>query len=186
MIAAKRLGAEQIVLLGSNPDRTALGEQLGATDIVRERGDEAVERVRDLTGGLGAHSVLECVGHDLSMTTALAIARPGGAVGRVGVPQHEQVPTTRKTFFDNVAIPRAHLIGPEHEGWKVATTTLAHERGTAFPFKEQVLHKIYVVRPVAGMTSMGTPGSCFDARMTREVLTLATFGAAVSSWMMKS
>jgi alkylation response protein AidB-like acyl-CoA dehydrogenase len=49
-----------------------------------------------------------------------------------------------ETFFDNVFIPRDHLIGPEHEGWKVATTTLAHERGTAFPFKEQVLHKIYV------------------------------------------
>lgn len=49
-----------------------------------------------------------------------------------------------ETFFDNVFIPRADLIGPENDGWKVATTTLAHERGTAFPFKEQVLHKIYV------------------------------------------
>jgi threonine dehydrogenase-like Zn-dependent dehydrogenase len=60
--------------------------------------------VRELTGGFGAHSVLECVGHDLSMTTALGIARPGGAVGRVGVPQHQQIPTTVKTFFDNVTI----------------------------------------------------------------------------------
>ena len=60
--------------------------------------------MRELTSGLGAHSVLECVGHDLSMTTALGVARPGGAVGRVGVPQHEQIPTTVKTFFDNVSI----------------------------------------------------------------------------------
>jgi alkylation response protein AidB-like acyl-CoA dehydrogenase len=49
-----------------------------------------------------------------------------------------------ETFFDSVFVPRDHLIGPENDGWKVATTTLAHERGTAFPFKEQVLHKIYV------------------------------------------
>src|SRR3954454_24717010 len=58
VIAAKRLGAEQIILLGNNPDRIALGRQFGATDIVGERGDEAVERVRELTGGLGGHSVL--------------------------------------------------------------------------------------------------------------------------------
>jgi threonine dehydrogenase-like Zn-dependent dehydrogenase len=62
VIAAKRLGAEQIILLGNNPERIALGQEFGATDIVRERGNEAVERVRELTGGLGAHSVLECVG----------------------------------------------------------------------------------------------------------------------------
>jgi threonine dehydrogenase-like Zn-dependent dehydrogenase len=104
VIAAKRLGAEQIILLGRHPARIALAEQFGATDIVSERGDEAIERVHELTNGLGAHSVLECVGHDLAMTTALGIARPGGAVGRVGVPQHQQIPTTVKTFFDNVTI----------------------------------------------------------------------------------
>ena len=104
VIAARRLGAEQIIILGRHADRIALAKDFGATDVVSERGDEAVERVRELTNGFGAHSVLECVGHDLSMTTALAIARPGGAVGRVGVPQHEQIPTTVKTFFDNVTI----------------------------------------------------------------------------------
>ena len=104
VIAAKRLGADQIILLGRHPDRIALAKEFGATDIVSERGDEAVERVRELTNGFGAHSVLECVGHDLSMTTALGIARPGGAVGRVGVPQHEAIPTTLKTFFDNVSV----------------------------------------------------------------------------------
>jgi threonine dehydrogenase-like Zn-dependent dehydrogenase len=104
VLAAKRLGAEQIILLGRHEDRIALGRDFGATDIVSERGDEGIERVRELTGGLGVQSVLECVGHDLSMETALGIVRPGGAVGRVGVPQHEQLPTTRQTFFDNVTI----------------------------------------------------------------------------------
>jgi threonine dehydrogenase-like Zn-dependent dehydrogenase len=104
VIAAKRLGAEQIILLGRHPARIELANQFGATDIVSERGEEAIERVRELTSGLGAESVLECVGHDLAMTTALGIARPGGAVGRVGVPQHQQIPTTVKTFFDNVSI----------------------------------------------------------------------------------
>jgi len=104
VIAARRLGAEQVIVLGRHPDRIALAREFGATDVVSERGDEAIERVRELTGGLGAHSVLECVGHDLSMTTALGIVRAGGAVGRVGVPQHEQIPTTRATFFSNVTI----------------------------------------------------------------------------------
>jgi threonine dehydrogenase-like Zn-dependent dehydrogenase len=104
VLAAKRLGAEQIILLGRHQDRIALGRNFGATDIVSERGDDAIERVRELTGGLGVQSVLECVGHDLSMQTALGIVRPGGAVGRVGVPQHEQIPTTHQTFYDNITI----------------------------------------------------------------------------------
>ena len=104
VIAARRLGAEQVIVLGRHPDRIALAREFGATDVVSERGDEAIERVRELTEGLGAHSVLECVGHDLAMTTALGIVRAGGAVGRVGVPQHDQIPTTRATFFSNVTI----------------------------------------------------------------------------------
>jgi threonine dehydrogenase-like Zn-dependent dehydrogenase len=104
VIAAKRLGAEQIILLGRHPDRIALAREFGATDVVSERGDEAVERVRELTGGLGAHSVLECVGHDLSVTTALGIARPGGAVGRVGVPQSDSMPASTPAFFRNVTV----------------------------------------------------------------------------------
>src|SRR3989440_8701337 len=84
VIAARRRGAEQIILLGRHPDRIALGRAFGATDIVSERGDEAVERVRELTDGFGVHSVLECVGLDESMRTALSLARPGGAGGRVG------------------------------------------------------------------------------------------------------
>jgi threonine dehydrogenase-like Zn-dependent dehydrogenase len=104
VIAANRLGAERIVLLGSYPDRIALGVEFGATDVVSERGDEAVERVRELTDGLGAHSVLECVGLEQSTLTALRIARPGGAVGRVGLPQEDSVPDAIATFFKNVTI----------------------------------------------------------------------------------
>jgi threonine dehydrogenase-like Zn-dependent dehydrogenase len=104
VIAARRLRAEQIIILGRHPDRIALAREFGATDIVSERGDEAVERVRKLTGGFGAHSVLECVGLAQSMLTALSIARPGGAVGRVGVPQDETIPASRPTFYNNVTV----------------------------------------------------------------------------------
>jgi threonine dehydrogenase-like Zn-dependent dehydrogenase len=104
VIAARRLGAEQVILLGRHPTRIALAEDFGATDIVSERGDEAVERVRELTGGLGAQSVLECVGLEQATMTALSIVRPGGAVGRVGVPQEDPIPQGVATFFGNVTI----------------------------------------------------------------------------------
>jgi len=104
VIAARRLGAEQIIMLGRHPDRIALARDFGATDIVSERGEEAIQRVRDLTGGLGAHSVLECVGLGQATVTALGIARAGGAVGRVGVPQDAAVPEALPTFFKNITI----------------------------------------------------------------------------------
>jgi threonine dehydrogenase-like Zn-dependent dehydrogenase len=104
VIAAKRLGAERIIILGRHPDRIAIAKEFGATDVVSERGDDAVERVRELTGGFGAHSVLECVGYEQSTVTALGIARPGGAVGRVGVPQEASIPAAIPTFFDNVTV----------------------------------------------------------------------------------
>jgi len=104
VIAARRLGAERIIILGRHPDRIALANDFGATDVVSERGDEAVDRVRALTDGLGAHSVLECVGLEQSAVTALSAVRPGGAVGRVGVPQEASIPKGQETFFDNVTI----------------------------------------------------------------------------------
>jgi threonine dehydrogenase-like Zn-dependent dehydrogenase len=104
VIAAKRLSAEQIIILGRHADRTALAEEFGATDVVRGRGEEAVARVRELTGGLGVHSVLECVGLEQSTATAISIARPGGAVGRVGVPQGETMPASRPAFYANVTV----------------------------------------------------------------------------------
>ena len=104
VIAARRLGAEQIIILGRYADRIALAKEFGATDVVSERGDEAVERVRQLTRGFGVHSVLECVGLEQSMLTAISIARPGGAVGRVGVPQGETMPASQPAFYNNVTV----------------------------------------------------------------------------------
>ncbi len=103
VIAAKRCGADQIILLGHHPNRIALGKQFGATDIVSERGDAAVEHVRELTGGFGAHAVLECVGLQESVLTAMDIARPGGTIGRVGVPQEDSIPVG-PTFWKNVSV----------------------------------------------------------------------------------
>src|SRR5207302_628884 len=94
----------QIIILGRHPDRVALAKEFGATDVVSERGDEAVERVRELTDGFGAHSVLECVGAEQAMLTAISIARPGGAVGRVGVPQDETMPASQPAFYNNVTV----------------------------------------------------------------------------------
>ena len=104
VIAAQRLGAEQIIIMGRHPDRIALAREFGATDVVSERGDEAVEKVRELTGSLGVHSVLECVGTEQAMLTAVSIARPGGAVGRVGVPHYEAIPSAQPTFYNNVTV----------------------------------------------------------------------------------
>jgi threonine dehydrogenase-like Zn-dependent dehydrogenase len=104
VIAAKRLGAEQIIILGRHSDRIALARAFGATDVVSERGAEAVERVHELTDGFGAHSVLECVGLDQSTETAIEIARPGGAVGRVGVPQDEVMPASQPAFRNNIIV----------------------------------------------------------------------------------
>jgi threonine dehydrogenase-like Zn-dependent dehydrogenase len=104
VIAAKRLGAGQIIILGHHPDRIALARDFGATDVVRERGEEAVERVRTLTRGVGVHSILECVGTDESMRSAMGMARPGGAVGRVGVPHYEAIPASQPGFYNNIHI----------------------------------------------------------------------------------
>jgi threonine dehydrogenase-like Zn-dependent dehydrogenase len=104
VIAAKRLGAEQIIIMGRHADRIALAKEFGATDVVRERGEAAVEHVRQLTGGYGVHAVLECVGNDESMQTSLHIARPGGAIGRVGVPHDVNIPAAAPTFYQNLTI----------------------------------------------------------------------------------
>src|SRR4051812_807274 len=104
VIAAKRRGAEQIIIMGRHEVRTQLGREFGATHVVGERGAEAVERVKELTDGYGVDAVLECVGLDQSMETAIEIARPGGAVGRVGVPQHERMPMAQPSFYKNITI----------------------------------------------------------------------------------
>lgn len=104
VIAARRLGAEQIIIMGRQPTRTALAREFGATDVVSERGDAAIEQVRALTGGFGVHGVLECVGSDASIATALGIVRPGGAIGRVGLPHYDAVPSAPQMFYRNVTI----------------------------------------------------------------------------------
>ena len=88
VLAAKRLGAERIILMGRHTDRTDLGREFGATDVVAERGDEGIEKVRELTGGDGTHAVLECVGTEQSLATAFGVVRDGGVVSRLGVPQY--------------------------------------------------------------------------------------------------
>lgn len=92
VLSAKRLGAERIILMGRHTDRTDLGRDFGATDVVPERGQEGVERVRELTRGTGTHTVLEAVGHLDAYETAMGVVRAGGVVSRVGVPQYDQAP----------------------------------------------------------------------------------------------
>ena len=85
VLAARRVGADRVIVLGHHPARLEIARRFGATDVVEERGDAAVERVRELTGG-GSPHVVECVGTAGSFETAIASARPGGIVGHVGVP----------------------------------------------------------------------------------------------------
>ena len=86
VLSAKQMGAERIIAMSRHEARQKLAQEFGATDIVTERGDEGVERVRQLTNGVGADSVLECVGTPEAMTQAIKATRPGGSVGYVGVP----------------------------------------------------------------------------------------------------
>jgi threonine dehydrogenase-like Zn-dependent dehydrogenase len=90
--------------MGRHADRTNLALELGATDVVAERGDEAVERIRKLSGGGGVHAVLECVGTEQATQTSVEIARPGGGVGRVGVPHYASVPLAQPLFYKNVTV----------------------------------------------------------------------------------
>ena len=89
LLASRSLGAERIILMGRHTDRTDLGIEFGATDVVAERGAEGVARVMDLTGGEGSHIVLEAVGLLPAYEQAYGIIRPGGIISRVGAPQYE-------------------------------------------------------------------------------------------------
>lgn len=86
VLAAKELGAERIIAMSRHATRQSLARAFGATDIVAERGAEGIARVKELTGGVGAESVLECVGMAASMEQAMGVCRPGGTIGYVGVP----------------------------------------------------------------------------------------------------
>ncbi|MFF0413207.1 zinc-dependent alcohol dehydrogenase family protein [Kitasatospora sp. NPDC004745] len=105
VLAAQRLGAGRIIALGRHEARTAIARTFGATDVVAERGADAVEAVKTLTGGQGAHAVLEAVGTEESMRTAISIARDGGAVGYVGVPHGGPAGVDIAQMFDrNVSL----------------------------------------------------------------------------------
>ncbi|MEU5362408.1 zinc-dependent alcohol dehydrogenase family protein [Streptomyces sp. NPDC005925] len=103
VIAARELGAERIIAMSRHASRQELARTFGATDIVTERGDEGVARVKEMTGGIGADSVLECVGTAQAMRQALHSARPGGSVGFVGVP-HEVAVDGQELFFSHVGL----------------------------------------------------------------------------------
>ncbi|HWC22797.1 MAG TPA: zinc-dependent alcohol dehydrogenase family protein [Flexivirga sp.] len=101
VLAARQLGAERIIAMSRHESRQALAREFGATDIVEQRGDEGVARIKELTGGLGAHSVIEAVGTQESMMQAIRATRPGGHVGYVGVSHDVQLPGD-ELFFSGV------------------------------------------------------------------------------------
>jgi threonine dehydrogenase-like Zn-dependent dehydrogenase len=101
VLAAKQLGAERIIAFSRHEPRQALAREFGATDIVTERGDEGVSRIKELTNGLGAHSVIEAVGTQESMMQAIRSTRPGGHVGYVGVTHDVAIPG-EELFFSGV------------------------------------------------------------------------------------
>ncbi|MEU8701097.1 zinc-dependent alcohol dehydrogenase family protein [Streptomyces sp. NPDC048680] len=105
VMAAKRLGAERIIALGRHTARTDIARTFGATDVVAERGDAAVAAVRELLGGEGAHAVIEAVGTEQSMRTAVGITRDGGSIGYVGVPHGSGTGLDLGVMFDrNIAL----------------------------------------------------------------------------------
>jgi threonine dehydrogenase-like Zn-dependent dehydrogenase len=103
VIAARELGAERIIAMSRHQPRQRLATAFGATDIVTERGDDGVARIKELTGGIGADAVLECVGTAESMQQALQATRPGGNVGFVGVP-HGVSLDGEQLFYSHVGL----------------------------------------------------------------------------------
>ena len=103
VLSAKQMGAERIIAMSRHEPRQKLAREFGATDIVTERGDEGVARIKELTKGIGADSVLECVGTQESMKQAIRATRPGGSVGYVGVPHGVEL-DGEKLFFTHVRL----------------------------------------------------------------------------------
>jgi hypothetical protein len=103
VLAAKRLGAERIIVLGRHEKRLEIARRFGATDTVTSRGEEAAGEVLEMTRG-GAESVLECVGTESSMDTAISITRPGGAIGYVGVPHGSETINLSRMFMSNITL----------------------------------------------------------------------------------
>jgi threonine dehydrogenase-like Zn-dependent dehydrogenase len=103
VLSAKQIGAERIIAMSRNPARQKLAKELGATDIVTERGNDGVARIKELTKGIGADSVLECVGTQESMMQSIQSTRPGGSIGYVGVP-HDLALGGEQLFYSLVRL----------------------------------------------------------------------------------
>ena len=103
VLAAKRLGAERIILMGRHEQRIEIARRFGATDVVSSRDKQAIDEVQQMTKG-GAAAVMECVGTESSLSTALGIARPGGTVGFVGVPHGSEKIDMARMFRSNIAL----------------------------------------------------------------------------------
>jgi threonine dehydrogenase-like Zn-dependent dehydrogenase len=103
VLAASQMGAEKVIAMSRHASRQEIAKRFGATHIVAERGDEGAEAVRELTDGLGGDAVLECVGNDVAMQQAFAVARPGSTVGFVGVPHGIELPV-RRMFQKNIGL----------------------------------------------------------------------------------
>jgi threonine dehydrogenase-like Zn-dependent dehydrogenase len=99
VLSARQLGAQRIILMGRHKQRTDLGVEFGATEVVAERGEEGIAEVRELTGGDGTHVVLEAVGHMPAYEQAVGVVRPGGVISRVGVPQYLDAPVGFPSLF---------------------------------------------------------------------------------------
>lgn len=133
ILSAKQMGAERIIAMSRNPDRQKLALEFGATDIVTERGDEGVARIKDLTNGLGVHSTIEAVGTQESMMQSIRATRVGGHVGFVGV-----------------------LHGVEIEGWEYFFSHV-HLHGGPAPVRNYLPHLIDLV-----LKGKINPGKVFD------------------------
>jgi len=103
VLAARRLGAERIIALSRHEARQQLAKAFGATDLVAARGEEAIETVKEMTGGVGVDAAMECVGTDQSMQTAIGIARAGAMVGFVGAPHGVELPVV-DMFYRTVGV----------------------------------------------------------------------------------
>ncbi len=104
ILASRRLAAGRIIALSRNPKRQELAKAFGATDILEERGDAAIQAVKEMTGGIGVDAALECVGTGQSLATAMGIARPGSVVGAIGAPHDIDFPVMDTVVFRNVGL----------------------------------------------------------------------------------
>lgn len=139
VLAAARLGAEHVIAFSRHPDRQALARKFGATDVVEERGEAGVARIKEMTGGLGAHSVVEAVGTHEAMQQAIDATRPGGHVGFVGV---------------------AH--GVEIDGMELFNAGI-HLHGGAAPVRRFLPELVELI-----MTDQIDPGAVFDLTLPLE------------------